>query len=440
MSAKVNSIGLKGLEGYLVQVQVELMEGVESVIIVGLPDTSVKESRERVSASLHHMGHSLADKKVIVNLSPAEQKKNGPLFDLAIALGVLKSDEFIEEKIPKDAAFIGALSLDGSITPVQGMLPAVLAAKRLGIKNLFLPFDPELPHIEFEGLELIYVATVDDVLQHLAGRTVLPLQKSERVAEVSELTYEKDFRQIIGHEFAKRALEIAAAGGHHVMMDGPPGCGKSLLAETFATILPPLTKEAQLEKVSLFQLADAPPESLLLPPFCHPHHSASAVAIVGGGSNPKPGEVSLNYQNRVSGPIRDRIDVLLSLRPVQLKEPNFEEIESSETIRKRVSAARSKQYERYGEEVTNGEVVYERLLKTSRLNDRQHDLLQDLCMKYGLSNRVHIKVLRLARTIADLNGNDEITDEAILEALRLRKVEVDEGLRVSGGLRGGYDG
>ncbi len=148
----------------------------------------------------------------------------------------------------------------------------------------------------------------------------------------------------------------------------------------------------------------------------------------------------INYQNRVSGPVRDRIDVLLSLRPVQLKEPNFEKIESSETVRKRVSVARSRQYERYGEEVTNGEVVYERLLKTSRLNDRQHDLLQDLCMKYGLSNRVHIKVLRIARTIADLNGDDEITDEAILEALRLRKVEVDEGLRVSGGLRGGYDG
>lgn len=179
MSAKVNSIGLKGLEGYLVQVQVEVMEGLESVSIVGLPDASVKESRERVSATLHHMGHSLVDKKVIVNLSPAEQKKNGPLFDLAIALGVLKSAEFMKEKLPSDVAFIGALSLDGSITPVQGMLPAVLAAKKLGMKKLFLPFDRDLPHIEFEGLELIYVATVHDVIQYLAGRPVLPYHQTE---------------------------------------------------------------------------------------------------------------------------------------------------------------------------------------------------------------------------------------------------------------------
>ncbi|WNF37368.1 YifB family Mg chelatase-like AAA ATPase [Bacillaceae bacterium IKA-2] len=501
MSAKVNSIGLKGLDGYLVQVEVQVMEGVESVIIVGLPDASVKESRERVSAALHNMGYPLVDKKVVVNLSPTEQKKNGPLFDTAIALGALKSGKFVSERLPTDAAFIGALSLDGSILPVAGMLPAVLAAKRLGMKKLYLPFDPNLPAIEIDDLELIYVETVDEILQHLAGRPVLSVNRIEKVSESTEMNYERDFRQIIGHPFAKRALEIAAAGGHHLMMDGPPGCGKSLLAETFPSILPPLSKEAQLEKVSLYQLAGAPLESIYLPPFRSPHHSASAVSIIGGGSNPKPGEVSLAhrgvlfldelaefakktldmlrqplengkvtinrahstvsypskfifiaamnpcpcgykgsnsqycscsenqvkaYQNRISGPIRDRIDILLSLKPVNLRETNFNEIESSEMVRNRVSAARDKQYQRYGKTITNGEVVFDQLVKTSPISSRQQQILQEICMEHGLSNRVHIKVIRLARTISDLDEEKVISDLALLEALKLRKVNIKE--------------
>lgn len=180
--------------------------------------------------------------------------------------------------------------------PVQGMLPAVLAAKRLGMKKLFLPFDPQLPSVVVPKVELIYVTSVDEVLQHLSGRPVLPFTQHRNEPELKDLTYDRDFRQIIGHQFAKRALEVAAAGGHHVMMDGPPGCGKSMLAETFQTILPLLSQEAQLEKVSLYQLADAPFDSLMIPPFRHPHHSASAVSIIGGGSNPKPGEVSLAHR------------------------------------------------------------------------------------------------------------------------------------------------
>jgi magnesium chelatase family protein len=499
VSAKVNSIGLKGLEGYLVQVQVQVMEGVESFIIVGLPDASVKESRERVSAALHVMGYSLVDKKVVVNLAPAEQRKNGPLFDLAIALAVLKSGEFIEEKLPVDVAFIGTVSLDGSILPVQGMLPAVLAAKRLGLKKVFLPFDSELPHINIDELELVYVTTVDEVLQYIAGRPVLPFRPMDRVAEVKEVKHERDFRQIIGHRFAKRALEIAAAGGHHLMMDGPPGCGKSLLAETFPSILPPLSNEAQLEKVSLYQLADAPQEFPSLPPFRHPHHSASAVSIIGGSTNPKPGEVSLahrgvlfldelaefskktldmlrqplengkvtisrahstvsypakfifvaamnpcpcgyrgssshyctcsesqikTYQNRVSGPIRDRIDILLTLTPVNLRESNFQANECSEDIRQRVVLARKRQYERYGLETTNGEVLFEQLVTTSLLSSSQQQLIEEICVKQGLSNRVHIKVIRLARTISDLQGDAIISDQAIVEAFKLRGINV----------------
>ncbi|WP_216830609.1 YifB family Mg chelatase-like AAA ATPase [Alkalihalobacterium elongatum] len=503
MSAKVNSIGLKGLEGYLVQVEVEVMEGVESVIIVGLPDASVKESRERVSAAMHRMGHSLVDKKVVVNLSPAEQRKNGPLFDLAVALGVLKSGKFINETIPSDAAFIGALSLDGSIQPVHGMLPAILAAKRLGMKKLYLPFDEQLPNIVIDRLELVYVTCLDDVLEHLAGKPVLPFTNHLSAAEIKEVQYDRDFRQIIGHEFAKRALEIAAAGRHHVMMDGPPGCGKSMLSETFPTILPPLSQEAQLEKVSLYQLADAPLESLTSPPYRHPHHSASAVSIIGGGSNPKPGEVSLAhrgtlfldelaefskktldmlrqplengkvtisrahstvsyptkfifiaamnpcpcgyrassthycscsekqviaYQNRVSGPIRDRIDILLSLKPVSLQETSIETMETSAVIRDRVIAARKQQYERYDSELTNSEVLFDQIVSKGKLAMSQQKMIQNVCAKQGLSNRAHIKIIRLARTISDLDGYVAISNRAIVEAFQLRKVEINASL------------
>lgn len=277
MSAKVTSIRLKGLEGYRVEVEVQVKEGMDSIVIVGLPDASVKESKERVSAALHSMGFPLVDKKVIINLSPTEQKKNGPLFDLAIALGILKSGDFLKDNIPKDAGFIGALSLDGTVLPVERMIAAILAAKRLKLKRIFLPFDPTIPKVDMTDLELVYIETLEDVLHLLAGRQLLPLVQQVEM-KVEHKVVERDFNQIIGHEFAKRALEIAASGEHYVLMDGPPGCGKSLLAETFPSILPSLSKEAQLEKISLYQLAGAPYNSLSLPPYRHPHHSASAVS------------------------------------------------------------------------------------------------------------------------------------------------------------------
>jgi magnesium chelatase family protein len=496
MSVKITSIGLKGLEGYQVQVEVHVVEGIESIVIVGLPDVSVKESKERVSAALYNMGFPLVEKKVVINLSPTEQKKNGPLFDLAIALGILKSGNFLKEGIPKDAAFIGALSLDGSILPVEGMIAAILAAKKLNLKKLFLPFDPTIPKVEITDLELIYIETLQDVIDLIGGRQIFQFVQPVEILE-KQKEVERDFNQIIGHEFAKRALEIAASGEHYFLMDGPPGCGKSLLAETFPSILPPLSKEAQLEKISLYQLAGAPYDSLANPSYRHPHHSASAVSIIGGGTNPKPGEVSLahrgvlfldelgefskktldmlrqplenervtisrihstvtypakfifiaamnpcpcghlgsdsqyctcsesqikTYKNRVSGPILDRIDILLSLKPVNFEGHDFKVIEPSDNIRKRVVAARERQYDRYGKEICNGSVSFEQLISKSPLTHKQQQYLQSLSIKNGLSNRVQIKIIRLARTIADLKGKDSIKDEDIVEALALRKI------------------
>lgn len=418
---------------------------------------------------------------------------------------MLKSVGKLKEKLSQETAFIGALSLDGTVLPVEGMLPAVLAAKKLGMKKLYLPYDEAMPSITMECLELVYVSSIHDVLTHLSGQTIFPFITVSESFPHEPANHERDFTQIIGHEQAKRALEIAAAGGHHVMMDGPPGCGKSLLAETFPTILPELSKEAQLEKVSLYQLAGAPYDTLTSPSYRHPHHSASSVSIIGGGSNPKPGEVSLAhngvlffdelaeftkktldmlrqplesgkvtisrahstvtypanflliaamnpcpcgylgssshyctcspkqiqaYQNRVSGPILDRIDILLSLKPVPLNNSSLESREPSAVIRERVSNARQKQYERYGREICNGSVLLEELLRTSPLTPKQQYMLQHWGMKKGFSNRVQIKLIRLARTIADLRGDSSIEDRDLWEALTLRREGKGHGVQV----------
>ncbi|MFT8323410.1 MAG: YifB family Mg chelatase-like AAA ATPase [Bacillus sp. (in: firmicutes)] len=494
MVTKIMSIGLKGVEGYRVQVEVQTLEGIDIFVIVGLPDASVKESKERVTAALHSFGYPLTDKKIVVNLSPAEQKKNGPLFDLAIALGILKSIGAVKSEIPENTCFIGALSLDGSILPFEGMIAAALAAKKLGVTLLYMPFNEELPELKMEEIEILFVSSLKEVIKHLSGQQIFPLYIPKKTSE-TEIRYDKNFSHIIGHCFAKRALEIAAAGDHHVFMTGPPGCGKSMLAETFPSILPSLSNEAQLEKVSLYQLAGLDYGLMNVPSFRSPHHSASSVSIIGGGTNPKPGEISLahkgvlfldemaefskktldmlrqpietgkvtisrvrstvtypatflligamnpcpcgylgstnhyctcthkqiqSYQNRLSGPIRDRFDITISLQSVPFEKKESKS-ESSEEIRKRVLLAREKQYERYGSEVCNGRVSYETLMKTNNLSEKIKLMIRQMAMKKKWSNRVQVKILRIARTISDLKEEQEISEEALWEAMSLSR-------------------
>ncbi|MBO0958647.1 YifB family Mg chelatase-like AAA ATPase [Neobacillus sp. MM2021_6] len=498
MWARVTSIGLKGMEGYRVNVEVGTYVGNDSFKIVGLHDAAVKESKERIIAALSSLGYILSGNKIIINLSPADQKKIGPMFDFPMAIGLLLSLHEVEAVIPEDTGFLGALSLDGSVQPVEGLLPAVLAAKRQGIRRLYIPLDDHLPILDFEGLEIIHVASLKDVIGHFAGQWTPYNLKKEDEVKVERSPY-LDFQQIIGHASAKHALEIAAAGEHHVLMTGPPGCGKSLLAESFPSILPVLTKEAQLEVLSLYQLSRNSYTQSLLPPFRSPHHSASGVAIIGGGQYPKPGEISLahrgvlfldeigefprktldmlrqplengfitisrthatitypasfvliaamnpcpcgyagsnahyctcspkqilTYQNRLSGPLRDRFDINLTLRPVDLTAADGMPLqgEPSSVVRERVGQARERQYNRYGEEICNSRVPYEVLLRKTPLTGTQQLTLQQQAIKKNWSNRTQIKIIRLARTISDLQGSTVITDQCLNESITLNTV------------------
>ncbi|SFB19556.1 MULTISPECIES: YifB family Mg chelatase-like AAA ATPase [unclassified Bacillus (in: firmicutes)] len=496
MYSKVNSIGLKGMEGYRLVVEAQVLPGPDLFVIVGLPDASVKESRERVVAALHTIGYNTISQKIIINLSPSEQKKNGPMFDLPIAISILLSLGEIKSRISDKVGFIGALSLDGSIKPVEGMLPAVIAAKKMGMDRLYLPYDDHLPALEFEEMEVVYVSTIKDVIQHLSGQEILSFIQKREEQEVP--LQHTDFQQIVGHSYAKGALEIAAAGEHHLFMSGPPGCGKSLLAESFPSILPHLSKEAQLEMISIYQLSSSSHLHSKLPPYRNPHHSASGVSIIGGGTYPKPGEISLahrgvlfldeiaefskktldmlrqplekgevtisrtnasvtypasfiligamnpcpcgyagsnnhyctcspnqinSYQNKLSGPLRDRFDISLFLTPIDLKGGITNE-ESSHIIRRRVENARERQYERYEREICNGRVSGQLLLKKCGLGEGQKRMLQQLSVKKNWSNRTQLKIIRLSRTICDLVDSPSITEESIWSAIQLNKSTV----------------
>jgi magnesium chelatase family protein len=497
MWAKVTSIGLKGMEGYRVDVEAGTYVGNDSFKIVGLPDAAVKESKERIISALQSLGYSVFGNKIIINLAPADQKKMGPTFDFPMAIAVLLSLHELEVVIDENTGFLGALSLDGALQPVEGMLPAVLAAKRLGIQRLYIPFDDRLPVLELEPLEIIYVRSLQDVIGHLSGQGLPPFVKKQAFENPSCSAY-LNFQQIIGHSSAKHALEVAAAGGHHVLLTGPPGCGKSMLAESFPSILPSLSKESQLEVLSLYQLSRNTYPHSNMPPYRNPHHSASGVAIIGGGQYPRPGEISLAhrgvlfldeigefskktldmlrqplesglimvsrihatitypalfiliaamnpcpcgyagstthyctctkkqilaYQNRLSGPLRDRFDINLSLGPIDFNVAAKERAgELSKVVRERVEEARIRQYDRYGMEVCNSRVPYEMLLSTSPLSNTQQSTLQRLAIKRNWSNRTQIKIIRLARTISDMQASPTITDQSIWEAIKLNAV------------------
>lgn len=509
MVSHVITATVQGIEPYKIDVEIDLVQSIPGITIVGLPDTAVNEAKERVRSAIKNAGFLFPNKKVVINLAPADLKKEGTNYDLPMAMGILAEDGILDGGLLKDTAFIGELSLDGSLRAVNGILPIVAGLKDFGIKTVIVPEKNAKEAALIPDICVLSAKRLEDVVNHFSPDENFrkSLERCEvdiedYLNEYTTTNYPYDFKDIKGQAKAKKALEISAAGGHNLLMTGPPGSGKTLLSKTFASILPPLELEEAIELTKIYSVSGMlEPESPLVNkrPFRSVHHSASAVGIIGGGSHPKPGEITLahrgvlfldeivefprnvlevlrqpledgevvitraqqrikfpadfillaamnpcpcgylgdtqkhctclefqvqRYRSRLSGPMLDRIDIQIEvprLSEAELLNKDFKS-ESSEQIRSRVVKARKLQAARYkGYPIfTNSELTPELIKKFCKLDEKSETLLKTAIARFNLSGRAYDRIVKLARTIADLENSENIESSHVAQALQYR--------------------